>query len=120
MSWSLPEARKLAFHQMGTTGKCEGHWRGAWSLPSGHFSCPQCSLRPWRAREKGLSLKPAPGPGLAQWLCLCGAFALLDAQNRLVCSSSAWQIKEFQGLDGSGILALVELTFIDSTVCVCP
>lgn len=65
MSWSLPEARKLAFHQMGTTGKCEGHWRGAWSLPSGHFSCPQCSLRPWRAREKGLSLKPAP----RSWPC---------------------------------------------------
>lgn len=34
--------------------------------------------------------------------------------------SSAWKIEKVQGLDGSEMLALVELTFMDSIICACP
>lgn len=113
---TLLKTRKLAFHQTHSPGDHEGHWTETQSLPTEHFRCLSGRL-PLAARsEKVLLLKTA------QVVASHSGFASVRdcCIPCVLCGSSAWQIEEVQGLDGSEILALVELMFMDSTICACP
>lgn len=113
----------LAFHQTCTLGDRDGPWTEARSLPSERSCSLWGGCHSGEKTEKVLSLKTVPGswPRLVA-SPLLEAFALPAPlpRTRWCAAHLAGQLRNFRGLGGSGILALVELTFIDSTICVCP